>query len=136
MEDHWWDIRQEKVSFTFAFDHPDIIGTWLKDLLDLTDELVIFINIKANNLVVVKFTLLQIRQVFLGNLETKTLELFDGIDMVHILKLDDIKVLVLTVTGNGHCLDKLILLIEESQLRSFFKALFRKVCHRDRKSVV
>ena len=50
--------------------------------------------------------------------------------MVHILKLDDIEVLVLAVASNGHRLDELVLLIKESQLCSFFKALFRKVCHR------
>ena len=79
---------------------------------------------------VIKLTIFQIRQVFFGNLEAKSLELFDRIDMVHILKLEDIEILVLAMTGNSHRLDKLILLIKESQLRSFFKALFRKVRHR------
>ena len=79
---------------------------------------------------VIKLAILQICQVFFRNLEAKAFEFFDGIDMVHILKLDDIKVLVLAVTSNDYRLDKTILFIKESQLCSFFKALFRKVCHR------
>ena len=79
---------------------------------------------------VIKLAILQICQVFFRNLEAKAFEFFDGIDMVHILKLDDVEVLVLAMTGNGHCLDKTILLIKKSQLSSFFKAFICKVCHR------
>ena len=106
IEDHWWDIRQEKVSFAFAFHHPDIIGTWLQNFLDLTDQLVIFVNIKADDLMVIKLAILQIRQVFFRNLEDKAFEFLDGIDMVHILKLDDVEILVLAMASNGHRLDK------------------------------
>ena len=40
---------------------------------------------------VIKLAILQICQVFFCNLEAKSFEFLDGIDMVHILKLDDIE---------------------------------------------
>ncbi len=59
---------------SFAFDHPDIIGTLLQDSLDLTDSWR-FGYINAYDLMVINPRHPQIRQVF-RNLEAKASEFF------------------------------------------------------------
>ena len=78
---------------------------------------------------VVKFSVFQISQVFFGYFQTKVTKFLDVIDMIHTLKLDNIKILGLAVAGNLHVHDKLVFLIEKGQFIAFFKTLFRKICH-------
>ncbi len=73
---------------------------------------------------VIKLAIFQIRQIFFCNLEAKTPILFDGIDMAHILKLDDIEVLVLA-DWQWSLFDKTILHQREPTLL-LLKRFFRK----------
>ena len=78
---------------------------------------------------VVKFSIFQVRQIFLSNLQSEITEFLDVIDVVHPLKLDNIKVLNLAMAGNLHIHNKLLLLVKQGKGIAFFKTLFCKIRH-------